>query len=137
MVEARAIYVTQQDKDRLLHLIQTQRNSWRDQQNLDLLEQELDRAQVVTGDAIASNVVTMNTRVRVRDLKTNKELVYQVVFPRDADSSKNMISVLAPIGTALLGYEVGSDVEWQTPGGVRHLRIEAVEYQPEAARVAA
>ncbi len=83
------------------------------------------------------DVVTMNSRVRVRDLRTGKEVVYQVVFPRDADASRNMISVLAPIGTALLGYQVGSEIEWDTPGGVRHLRVEAIESRPELAKTAA
>ncbi len=137
MVEPHPISITQQDRERLQHLIQAQRGSWRDQQNLDQLEQELDRAHVVDRHSIAANVVTMNSRVRVRDLVTGKETVYQVVFPSDADSTKNMISVLAPIGTALLGYKVGSNLEWETPGGVRRLRVEAVEYQPEAAVVAA
>lgn len=137
MVETRKIYVTEQDRERLLNLIESLRRSWRDQQHLDMLEHELDRAKIVPAGKIPDNVVTMNSRVRVTDLRTDKEMIYQVVFPRDADADKNMISVLAPIGTALLGYEVGSEVEWITPGGVRHLRVEAVEYQPEAAGVAA
>lgn len=137
MVEPRTIYVTEQDRKRLLYLIDSLRRSWRDRQHLDLLEQEMDRATVVSGDRIPSSVVTMNSRVRVRDLKTDREMVYQVVFPRDADAERNRISVLAPIGTALLGYDVGTEVEWTTPGGIRHLRIEAVEYQPQAAGVAA
>ena len=130
MVETRKIYVTERDRERLLNLIESLRRSWRDQQQLDLLEHELDRAKIVKGGKIPDNVVTMNSRVRVTDLKTDKEMVYQVVFPRDADADKNMISVLAPIGMAMLGYQVGSEVDWTTPGGVRHWRIEAVEYQP-------
>ncbi len=137
MVGPRPIHVTEEDRKRLLYLIESLRRSWRDQQHIDMLEQELERAKVVPGASMPSDVVTMNSRVRVRDLKTHREMVYQVVFPRDADVEKNMISVLAPVGTALLGYRVGSEIEWATPGGTRHLQIMAVEYQPEAAGVAA
>jgi len=55
------------------------------------------------------------------------------VFPVDADIEAQRISVLAPIGTALLGYRAGDDVQWLTPGGRKSLRIEEVLYQPEAA----
>ncbi len=137
MVESRNIYVTEHDRKRLLHLIESVRDSWRDQQAADILEEELERAKVVPGDKIPSSVVTMNSRVRVRDMKAQKEITYQVVFPQDSDLSLNRVSVLAPIGMALLGYDVGSEVEWETPGGIRHLRIEAVEYQPKAAGTAA
>jgi regulator of nucleoside diphosphate kinase len=79
----------------------------------------------------------MNSRVRVEDLDSGHLYAYQIVFPRDADLAKNRISVLAPIGTALLGYGAGTTVEWQVPSGMRRLRILGVEYQPEAAGVAA
>lgn len=137
MSEPRMIYVTEHDRNRLLHLIESMRRSWRDQHLAEMLEQELERAKVLPRDKIPSGVVTMNSRVRVHDMKAGKDITYQVVFPRDADPSQSRVSVLAPIGMALLGYEVGSEVEWETPGGRRHLRIEALEYQPEAARAVA
>lgn len=118
---------------RLQQLIDSARLQWRDHTLLDRLEGELSRAKVVSGKRISANVVTMNSRVRVTDLDTGKEATYQIVFPRDANASKSMISVLAPIGTALLGFKVGSEIEWETPGGLRRLRIDAIEYQPEAA----
>jgi len=79
----------------------------------------------------------MNSRVRVEDLDSGHVYAYQIVFPKDADFSRNRISVLAPIGTALLGYGAGTTVEWQVPSGMRHLRILDVEFQPKAAGVAA
>jgi regulator of nucleoside diphosphate kinase len=75
--------------------------------------------------------------VRVKDLANGREMTYQIVFPKDADLARNRISVLAPIGTALLGYGAGDIVEWQVPAGIRRLQILAVEYQPEAAGAAA
>lgn len=127
------IIITERDMTRLQQLIDSARLQWRDHTLLDRLEGELSRAKVVSGKRISSNVVTMNSRVRVTDLDTGKEATYQIVFPRDANASKSMISVLAPIGTALLGFKVGSEIEWETPGGLRRLRIDAIEYQPEAA----
>lgn len=132
-----SIIITERDMVRLQQLIDSARLQWRDQTLLDRLEGELSRAKVMSGKRVSADVVTMNSRVRVTDLDTGKECTYQIVFPRDANTSKNMISVLAPIGTALLGYKVGSKIEWETPGGVRRLRIDAIEYQPEAAGVAA
>jgi regulator of nucleoside diphosphate kinase len=127
------IVITERDMTRLQQLIDSARLQWRDQSLLDRLEGELTRAKIVSGKRVPANIVTMNSRVRVTDLDTGKESTYQVVFPRDANTSKNMISVLAPIGTALLGFKVGSKIEWETPGGLRRLRIDAIEYQPEAA----
>lgn len=127
------IIITERDMTRLQQLIDSARLQWRDHTLLDRLEGELSRAKVVSGKRISANVVTMNSRVRVTDLDTGKEATYQIVFPRDANASKSMISVLAPIGTALLGFKVGSEIEWETPGGLRRLRIDAIEYQPEAA----
>jgi regulator of nucleoside diphosphate kinase len=109
----------------------------RDAEHLDALHEELERATVVKAGEVAHNVVTMNSRVRVRDLNDGRELTYQIVFPGKADVAKNRISVLAPIGTGLLGYSAGTTVEWRVPSGVRRLRILAVEYQPDAARAAA
>jgi regulator of nucleoside diphosphate kinase len=75
--------------------------------------------------------------VRMKDLNSGREFTYQIVLPKDADISENRISVLAPIGTALLGFRAGNSVEWRVPSGMRRLRILDVEYQPEAARMAA
>lgn len=77
------------------------------------------------------NVVPMNSCVRVKDLDRNDEVIYQIVFPGEANSGKNRISVLAPIGTGLLGYREGDIVEWAVPSGVRRLRIVSVNREPE------
>jgi regulator of nucleoside diphosphate kinase len=121
------IVITETDYGRLRALLQSAREfRLRDAQYLDDLEGELERA-TVTALPVPSGIVTMNSRVRVRDLNTGHELTYQVVFPKDADVAKNRISVLAPIGTALLGYGSGALVEWRVPSGVRRWRILDVE----------
>ncbi|MGH7233521.1 MAG: nucleoside diphosphate kinase regulator, partial [Nitrospiraceae bacterium] len=100
---------------------------------LQTLEEELDRAHVVERTAIPRDVVTMNSRVRVTDLETREERICTLVFPSDANIDENKISILAPIGTAMLGYRSGDTIEWRVPAGVRTLKIGAILYQPEAA----
>jgi regulator of nucleoside diphosphate kinase len=75
----------------------------------------------------------MNSRVRLTDIDTNEQQVYTVTFPSEANLDQRKISVLAPIGTAILGYRVGDTVQWRVPGGIRKLLIEEILYQPEAA----
>ncbi len=87
---------------------------------------ELRRARVVPRPQLPPDVVTMNSTVRLRDLETGEEETYTLVFPADADIAKNKLSVLAPVGTALLGYRTGEVVEWPVPAGVSRFRIEEV-----------
>jgi regulator of nucleoside diphosphate kinase len=95
------------------------------------LEGELSRAHVVPADEIPEDVVTMNTVVSLRDLDTDEIEEFELVYPADADMAHNRISILAPIGTAILGYRVGDVIEWRVPAGLRRLRVEEVLYQPE------
>jgi regulator of nucleoside diphosphate kinase len=132
----RSIVITETDMQKLEALIDASRLSGNlDMRRLDELEEELNRAKVTTSERVPRDVVTMHSRVRVTDLESGKEFVYQIVFPREADISKSKISVLAPIGTALLGYAVGSEIEWSVPSGTRRFHVDAVEYQPEADRL--
>ena len=130
----RNIHVTDYDMQRLRKLLEgTQRWNPKDRAYLDHLEEELDRASTVASEKIPANVVTMNSWIRVKDLDTGKEMSIQLVFPSEADFEQGKISILAPIGTALIGYRAGDTVEWTVPAGTRRLRIEEVLYQPEAA----
>ena len=132
------IVVTESDYVRLLSLVRSFRRLHQyDTERLDELENKLNRATILNLDEVPADVVTMNSRVRIKDLSSGREFTYQIVFPKDADISENRISVLAPIGTALLGYRTGASVEWRVPSGIRRLRILDVEFQPEAARMAA
>ncbi len=130
----RAIYVTNHDMERLQKLLEgAKRWSQRDREYLDKLEAELDRANVVASEEVPADVVTMNSQISVLDLDSNKEMVLRLVFPAEADFDHGRVSILAPIGTALIGYRAGDTVEWKVPAGVRRLKITAVLYQPEAA----
>lgn len=97
------------------------------------MTEELERAEVVLSKDVPPDVVTMNSKVILRDLNTSEEMTYVLVFPKDANINVGAISVLAPIGTAILGYAKGDVVEWLVPSGIRRIRIKKVLYQPEAA----
>lgn len=118
------------DAERLERAIDARRAFRREQDNLERLQEELDRARIVPADEVPESCVRMNSRVRVRDLFTREVLQFQIVYPRDADVNRGRISVLAPLGTALIGVQSGATVQWRVPGGVRRLRVESVEPPP-------
>jgi regulator of nucleoside diphosphate kinase len=131
-MEPRDIYITQYDLTRLKELLEVGRKE-RDRDYLESLRNELERAHIVEPAAVPADVVTMNSRVRLKDMETAEETNYSLVFPSDADMAQNKLSILAPIGTAILGYRTGDTVDWQVPAGKRTVRIQEVLYQPEAA----
>jgi regulator of nucleoside diphosphate kinase len=96
------------------------------------LETELDRANIVSQRAVPADVVTMNSEVVYEDVATFEKRTVRVVFPKDADANRGRISVLAPIGSALLGLRVGQSIEWPVPTGLKRIRVVEIRYQPEA-----
>lgn len=135
-MERRDIYITEFDLNRLTELLgvwQTFKGSKSPSIHLESLLEELDRAHIVLPKDIPADVVTMNSRVRLLDMSKGEELNYTLVFPRDADAATGKISILAPVGTALLGYRVGDMIEWPVPIGTKTIKIEEILYQPEAA----
>jgi regulator of nucleoside diphosphate kinase len=134
MMLDREIVVTEFDQSRLRNLLEgVRRWNARDRTHVDDLQAELDRADVVLPVDVPFDVVTMNSEVAVRDMDSNEEMTFAVVFPSDADVNRRRISILAPIGTAVLGSRVGDMIDWKVPGRSRRLRIERVLFQPEAA----
>jgi len=130
----RKLYVTDFDKSRLQELISVAKEfGGHDRKDLWALAAELEKAEVVAPTDVPPDVVTMNSKVLLRDLGTSEEMTCTLVFPRNADFDSGAISVLTPVGTAILGYAKGDMVEWPVPSGLRRLRIEAILYQPEAA----
>ena len=133
-MERRDIWMTDFDLERLRKLLEGTRVwSSRDREHLERLDEELARAHVVSIPEIPPDVVTMNSRLRLRDLDSGQDLVFTLVFPSDADAEQGKISVLAPLGTAVLGFRRGDEFEWHMPGRVRRLQVAEVLYQPEAA----
>jgi len=128
------IYITEVDLARLRKLIEAARDSGVDSNTpyMNKLEDELDRANIVDPKEIAMDAITMRSKVRLKDLESSKEMIYSLVFPNEADVDEGRISVLAPVGTAMIGYRVGDIIEWEVPSGLRRLKVEEVLYQPEA-----
>jgi regulator of nucleoside diphosphate kinase len=128
------IYVTKEDMQRLRRLVDNlQASTTADNGNLAALEEELDRAHVVDARRIRPDVITLNSQVRIMDLDSDRVFEYEVVYPNTRGrSSASTLSVLAPLGTALLGYRAGDTIEWSVPRGKRRLKVLEVMYQPEA-----
>ena len=129
------IYITTSDYHRLSGLIEMsrERNGDADREYLDQLEEELGRAELVNPKKIPADVITMRSKVSLKDLKSGQTVMYSLVFPSEANSNEGHISVLAPIGTALLGNRSGDVVESRVPSGLRRLKVKEILYQPEAA----
>jgi regulator of nucleoside diphosphate kinase len=96
------------------------------------LRSELERAEIVAPDEVPPDVITMNSRAQLIDLDTNERMEFTLVFPAQADIEEGKISILAPLGTAMLGYRVGDEFEWAVPYGYRRLRVARIEFQPGA-----
>lgn len=131
------ILVSEADADRLRALLGALDDSAHDQAHLHQLKAELERAIVRLADEVPADVITMHARVRVRDLATGREDEYTLVLPTEADIAARRVSILAPLGTALLGYREGDEVEWRMPGGMRRLLIVQVTREPVSDREAA
>lgn len=130
----RTIYVTRQDMDRLRDLITSYRANGddRDRPYLATLAAELDRAVVVDPDRVPPDVVTMNSRIRLRDGR--RAWIMTLVFPERAGPEEDRVSVLSPLGAAILGCRAEQPVVFRVPGGAeRSCDILSVLYQPEAA----
>lgn len=105
--------------------------------NVDRLRCELTRAIVLDSVAVPANAVGLNSRVELTDLDTGERESYLLTLPAAADPDQARLSVLAPVGTALLGYREGDEIEWPTPGGIRRLKLLRVTREQELAAPAA
>lgn len=134
MISNAAIWITDQDYNRLKRLLAgLMRQSPAMQGGVDALEEILDLARVVHPEKVPESIVTMNSRVLFEDLRTSEKGTVTIVYPDDADPSRGTISVLSPVGAALLGESEGAKVDLPLPHGrTRRIKIIDVLYQPEA-----
>jgi regulator of nucleoside diphosphate kinase len=123
----RELIVTNTDVERLLPLLDHY-----DTPASESLDSELQRAVIVDQRTVPADVVTMNSEVVYEDCDTFATRRVKVVYPKDADASRGFISVLAPIGSAILGLRVNQTIEWPVPNGTKRIRILEIRYQPEA-----
>lgn len=128
------IWLTEQDYTRLKHVLaERTRLSRCAERELEALEEILDLARVVHQERVPQNVVTMNSRVLFRDLRSGEEGTVTISYPAEADPSSGRISVLSPVGSALIGAAENQEIELPLPHGqTRRIRIQNVLYQPEA-----
>jgi regulator of nucleoside diphosphate kinase len=118
------IYITDRDAERLRPLVQA-KGALKDAEaeNLMRLVRELDRAQIVPEHELPADVIMMNSTVELEDLTDGEISTFTLVYPEDADIDQGRISVLAPLGTAMLGYRVGDELSWPVPSGTIRFRV--------------
>jgi len=87
---------------------------------------------IVEPENIPLDVVTINSKVQLREIGSDLEIIIIRVFPSEADLSEHKISILAPIGPAIIGCQTGDIIKWKAPGGIKSAEIEKLLYQPEA-----
>lgn len=127
------IKITELDYSRLCNLI----NSVKDKRtvelkNIDALGTEIKRAEKIDSKLIDPEFITMNSLLEVRDMDTNKIMILKLVYPANADFKKGCVSVLSPLGSALIGYKEGDTISFEVPKGIKKIKINKVLYQPEA-----
>ncbi|TPG71918.1 GreA/GreB family elongation factor [Hymenobacter nivis] len=127
-----SIYVTRLDYGRLTDLVR-QPPPGASPELVTVLGQELARAQLVDSYEILPHVVTMNSRLKLRQLRSDDELCFTLTYPPAADEAAGQLSVLSPLGVAVLGCCLGDQFQLQQPGGPANYWVEAILHQPEAA----
>ena len=129
-----SIIVTSRDLERLEQLLS--RPASQQIPGIDSLWKELERAEVVEPESVPPSVVTMNSTVRFIEEASGKSHEMTLVYPHDMDGTPGKVSVLAPVGSALLGLSEGQQIEWPRPGGgTIKVRVDKIVYQPEASGV--
>ena len=120
------LVITDRDMQRLLATLEHHAA------DVDALDRELHRARIVPHDTVDADIVTMNSDVVYEDCATGTRRTVRLVYPQDADATRGHVSVLAPIGSALLGLRVGQQIQCELPSGMRSVFVVEIRYQPEA-----
>lgn len=128
-----AIKITKLDYVRLNGIISSIKQIDKEEsKEIIFLKAELTRAKKIDSRRIGTEFVTMNSVIEIVDLDTDKTLTVKLVYPKDADFKKGNVSILSPLGSALLGYKLGSVISFEVPVGIKKMRISNILYQPEA-----
>ncbi len=127
-----AIIINELDAERLDSLLE--KPQYAKTPVAEMLNEELDRAEMCSSEEMPANVVSMNSRVKFLDLTSQEEFVRTLVYPVNLTDSDEQLSVMAPVGAALLGMRVGDTINWELPNGNKtHLKVLELQYQPESA----
>ena len=116
------IVVATEDRTRLLQLVA----STDDADVAEQLEVELDRARVLPLSEVPDDVIVMNSELEYEDVATRQHRRLRLVYPHEANSNAGRVSIMAPLGCALLGLRIGQEIDWRMPGGLRRLRVLSV-----------
>ncbi len=131
-MEAKNIYITKHDLQRLKKLLHDISKGIHGKElSIQELINEMNRAHVVSPKEIPENVVTMNSRVLLRELETGEDMTLWLVFPDKVDAVKNPVSILSSLGTAMIGCKMGDVFTWESPDGVKQMEVLDILYQPE------
>lgn len=126
-----SIVISSLDLQRIEDLLE--QPAHRDSNGAALLRDELARANILEPGEMPGDVVTMNSTASVVDETSGETRELSLVYPREADGGASKVSILAPVGSAMLGLRIGQSIDWQVPGGrALRLRIKGISYQPEA-----
>lgn len=98
-----------------------------EKENFMKLSQELGKARLVNDDELPSDTVRIDSKVVIRDIENKRDMTITIVMPQNADIKQKRVSVLAPIGTALIGFRKGQKVSWQVPAGTKTFTIMDVD----------
>lgn len=127
------LQLSKSDEEHLRAVLDDATSTGRDSRCVETLQEGIETAEIIKAGAMPTNVVRMNSQVYVTDLDSGEETVYTLVFPQHADMERHRVSVLAPIGAALLGSRAGQVIKPLTPGGRRRLRVGAIVCEHDAA----
>ncbi len=123
-IQKNPVILCEEDYLLLKRLVGSNSNSTPDEMTL---SHEIMRATVVKSEEFPTDTIRINSRVRIRDLANGKESEFTIVMPHDADIQQMKISILTPMGAALIGFRPGQTVTWKMPAGLKEFRILKVE----------
>jgi regulator of nucleoside diphosphate kinase len=124
--------ITINDYQRLLGLMELTSLRMKMPRIITQLYEDIMKAKLLPQENISNNVITMNSRVLLKDVSSEREAELTITYPQDADNLERKVSVFSTIGIELLGKQSGGIVSWTTPNGVGYFEILKVTYQPEA-----
>ena len=93
---------------------------------INLLNQELDRGNIVEDNAIENDIIRINSELIIEDMSTQKQMKFQIVLPSQANIKESKYSVLVPLSVAIIGFKVNDQVDWELPAGKKTLKVIAV-----------
>lgn len=126
------ITITNLDQNRLQNFFTKKQNPFEFKDNIKILEEKL-RSAVVDSKKVDAKVVTMNSKVKIKNLLIGKSFTFQLVYPNEVDISKKKISIFSPIGASMFGHSEGEEFSWVGSNGKNRFIIEKIIYQPESA----